>query len=248
MSDLLEFVSRINGFGGKSFTDKVEIFGWYLHENGGKPKFGPTDLLRCFEVAHESKPSNIHSIVHRLSTDRPARLLKDGQGYRLSAAVREQVGKLVNRKTNTAVNALLTGLLSSVTNKDQQTFLDETIVCCNGKAHRAAIVMGWNLAYSHLCDRIFDAHLVAFNANRTKIHPKLPEIVKRTDFQEYGERQVIDVCRTASIVDKSIYKILQERLDRRNMAAHPSAVVFTSAQAEDLITDLVNNVLLNSRL
>ncbi|MBN3791801.1 hypothetical protein [Burkholderia sp. Ac-20353] len=248
MSDLLEFVSRINGFRVKSFTDKVEIFGWYLHENGGKPKFGPTDLLRCFEAVHESKPSNIHSIVHRLSTERPARMLKDGQGYRLSAAVREQVGRLVGRKTNTAVNSLLTGLLSSVTNKDQQTFLDETIACYNGNAHRAAIVMGWNLAYSHLCDRIFDAHLTAFNANRTKVHPKLPEIIKRTDFQEYGERQVIDVCRTASIVDKSIYKILQERLDRRNTAAHPSAVVFTSAQAEDLITDLVNNVLLNSRL
>jgi hypothetical protein len=248
VSNLLEFVSRINGFRGKSFTDKVEIFGWYLHENGGKPKFGPTDLLRCFETAHEAKPSNIHSIVHRLSTDRPARLLKDSQGYRLSAAVREQVGKLVSRKTNAAVTALLTGLLSSVTNKDQQTFLNETIACCNGNAHRAAIVMGWNLAYSHLCDRIFDVHLATFNANRTKVHPKLPEIAKRTDFQEYGERQVIDVCRTASIVDKSIYKILQERLDRRNMAAHPSAVVFTSAQAEDLITDLVNNVLLNSRL
>jgi hypothetical protein len=248
VSDLLEFANRINGFGGKSFTDKVEIFGWYLHENGGRPKFGPADLLRCFEVVHESKPSNIHSIVHRLSTERPARLLKDGQGYRLSSAAREQVGKLVGRKFNTALNVLLTGLSSSVTNTDQRKFLDETIACCNGKAHRAAIVMGWNLAYSHLCDRIFDAHLVVFNANRTKAHPKLPEIIKRTDFQEYGERQVIEVCRIAGVVDKSIYKILQERLDRRNMAAHPSAVIFTSAQAEDLITDLVNNILLNSRL
>lgn len=248
MSDIPEFVSRIKGFDGKNFTEKVEIFGWYLHENGGKPKFGPVDLVRCFEAAHESKPSNIHSIVHRLSTERPARLLKDSQGYRLSAAVRDQVGKLVGRKSNTGVSALLTGLLPSVTNKAQQTFLDETITCCNGKAHRAAIVMGWNLAYSHLCDRIFDVHLAAFNANRTKAHPKLPSIVKRTDFQEYSERQVIDVCRIASVVDKSLYKILQERLDRRNMAAHPSAVVFTSAQAEDLITDLVNNVLLNLNL
>jgi len=248
VSELLEFVSRINGFSGKSFTDKVEIFAWYLHERCAKPKFGPSDLLKCFEAVHESKPSNIHSIVHRLSTVRPARLLKDGQVYRLSAAAREQVGKVVDRKSPTAVNALLTGLLSSVKNKDQKTFLDETIACYNGKAHRSAIVMGWNLAYSHLCDRIFDAHLIAFNANRTKAHPKLTEIVKRTDFQEYGERQVIEVCRIAGIVDRSIYKILQERLDRRNMAAHPSAVIFTSSQAEDLITDLVNNVLLNKNL
>lgn len=248
MSDLPEFVSQITGFRSKSFTDKVEIFGWYLHKNGGKAKFSPGDLLKCFEAAHESKPSNIHSIVHRLSTDRPARLLKDSQGYRLAATVREQVGKLVECKTPAPLDSLLIGLLPSVTNKAQQTFLDETIACCTGHAYRAAIVMGWNLAYSHLCDRIFNAHLVAFNANRSRIHPKLPEVVKRTDFQEYGERQVIDVCRTAGIVDKSIYKILQERLDRRNMAAHPSAVVFASSQAEDLITDLVNNVLLNANI
>lgn len=248
MNGLSEFASRIPGFGNKSFTDKVEIFGWYLHESGGKAKFGPSDLLKCFEAAHEPKPSNIHSIVHRLSTDRPARLLKDGQGYRLSAAVREQIGKLVGRKPPMAMHSLLTALLPLVTNQAQQTFLDETIACCAGKAYRAAIVMGWNLAYSHLCDRIFASYLAAFNANRSKIHPKLPEVVKRTDFQEYGERQVIDVCRTAGIVDKSVYKILQERLDRRNMAAHPSAVVFTSSQAEDLITDLVNNVLLNSNV
>ena len=248
MSDLPEFVSRITGFRGKSFTLKVEIFGWYLHENGGKAKFGPSDLLRCFEAAHESKPSNIHSIVHRLSTDRPARLLKDGQGYRLAAAVRDQVGRMVGRKPPAPVHSLLIGLLPSVTNKAQQSFLDETIACCTGHAYRAAIVMGWNLAYSHLCDRIFDDHLLVFNTSRLKTHPKLPEVVKRTDFQEYGERQVIDVCRTSGIVDKSIYKILQERLDRRNIAAHPSAVVFTSSQAEDLITDLVNNVLLNTNI
>jgi hypothetical protein len=242
VSELAEFLSRIRGFRAKSFTDKVQIFGWHLHENGGKQKFGPTDLLKCFEAAHESKPSNIHSILHRLSTERPARLLKDGQGYRLSAAVREQIGKFVGPNYNAAVNALLTSLLPLVTNSAQQTFLDETIACCNGKAYRAAIVMGWNLAYSHLCDRIFDAHLATFNANRTKAHPKLPEIVKRTDFQEFGERQVIDISRTAGIVDKSICKVLQERLARRNMAAHPSGVIFTSSQAEDLITDLVHNV------
>lgn len=248
MNNLPEIVGRINGFGRKSFTDKVEIFGWYLHEIGRKLKFGPADLLKCFEAAHEPKPSNIHSIVHRLSKERPARLLKDSQGYRLSAAARAQVEKLVGGTTNSPVNVLLTGLLPSVTNKAQRTFLDETIACCKGNAHRAAIVMGWNLAYSHLCDRIFDSHLESFNANRVKAHPKLPQIVKRTDFQEYGERQVIDVCRIAGIVDKSIYKILQERLDRRNTAAHPSSVVFTSSQAEDLITDLVNNILLNSNI
>jgi hypothetical protein len=36
---------------------------------------------------------------------------------------------------------------------------------------------------------------------------------------------------------------LREKLKRRNAAAHPSLVVITQAQADDVVTDLVNNVL-----
>ncbi len=37
---------------------------------------------------------------------------------------------------------------------------------------------------------------------------------------------------------------MENELKRRNSAAHPSAIVFGQYQAEDAITDLVNNVVL----
>jgi hypothetical protein len=37
------------------------------------------------------------------------------------------------------------------------------------------------------------------------------------------------------------------KLERRNIAAHPSQVVIVQHQADDLITDLVNNVVLALR-
>jgi hypothetical protein len=39
-------------------------------------------------------------------------------------------------------------------------------------------------------------------------------------------------------------RILKEKLTKRNMAAHPSAVMVNEPQANDVITDLVNNVVL----
>jgi hypothetical protein len=55
---------------------------------------------------------------------------------------------------------------------------------------------------------------------------------------------VIQVSRSARIVGKSLGKLLQERLDRRNAAAHPSGIVFSQLQAEEYIHGLVENVIL----
>ena len=41
-----------------------------------------------------------------------------------------------------------------------------------------------------------------------------------------------------------LQRTLSEKLGKRNMAAHPSLVVITQYQAEDVISDLVNNVIL----
>jgi hypothetical protein len=55
---------------------------------------------------------------------------------------------------------------------------------------------------------------------------------------------MIEVSRTAKLISKNLTDILRDKLKRRNMAAHPSRVQITQAQADDLITDLVHNVVL----
>lgn len=149
------------------------------------------------------------------------------------------------RPSTVSTTKLLNDLEPKVTNVAQQTFLNEALRCFKQDAFRAAIVMAWNLAYSHVCDRILASHTAAFNAQRKLVYPKLPEIAKGTDFEDYKESQVIELCRGARILDATVCKHLTAQLNRRNSAAHPSSATFTAAQAEDTITDLVNNVLLN---
>ena len=60
----------------------------------------------------------------------------------------------------------------------------------------------------------------------------------------FKESEVIDISKAAGFLHDNIKKILDEKRTRRNIAAHPSLVEITQYQAEDFISDLVNNVIL----
>jgi len=246
LSDLERFVEPITGFSTKPAPYLIEVFAWYLHEVRLKERFQTADIGPCFDEVHVARPVNISTALIRLCAKKPPRLIKDAKGYRLHHEARKELAvRLPQRATSVATTTLLNDLMGRITNPAQKVFLNETLQCFKHHAYRAAIVMMWNLTYSHVLDRIFDAHVPAFNEQRSKTYPKLPLVVKLTDFEDYSERQVIEICRGVRIFDATVCKILTERLNRRNSAAHPSSATFTAVQAEDMITDLVNNVLLN---
>ena len=125
-------------------------------------------------------------------------------------------------------------------------FLEETLICFKNAAFRAAVVMAWNLAYDHLCVWIHTKHLAAFNTRLPIRFPKadLQPIVNRDDFTEMKESQVIEACRSAGIITGSVFKVLDEKLKKRNLAAHPSGIAISQLTAEEMIHDLVENVIL----
>jgi hypothetical protein len=108
--------------------------------------------------------------------------------------------------------------------------------------------MTWCLAFDHLLNCILNdpPRLVSFNAAITKRYPKRTGIVisNHDHFEEFKEFEIIEICQTASLFSKNIIDILREKLKKRNAAAHPSQVVVTQSQADDVVTDLVNNVVL----
>jgi hypothetical protein len=116
------------------------------------------------------------------------------------------------------------------------------------EAYRSCIVMTWNLAYSHLIHWILASQqrLDDFNAAISKRYPKKPPItISHYDhFEELKESEVIEVCNSAGLLNSGVVRILKEKLGKRNTSAHPSSAVVVQSQADDVITDLVNNVVL----
>ena len=62
------------------------------------------------------------------------------------------------------------------------------------------------------------------------------------------ESEVIDICKSAKIINPNLHKILKEKLEKRNTAAHPSTVRVTQVQAEAFIDELIRNAVLGLRI
>jgi hypothetical protein len=177
-------------------------------------------------------------------------LLREKGQYKLARAIRADLDKKYGvHHSVIAVNKILNDLPAKVPNIAERAFLGEALKCYRVEAYRSCIAMTWNLVYAHLLDWILNdtSRLTAFNAAISKRYPKKTglAISKYDEFlDELKEREVLEICSSGDLFNSNIYKILKEKLDRRNMVAHPSTTVVVQSQADDVVTDLVNNVVL----
>ena len=111
--------------------------------------------------------------------------------------------------------------------------------------------MVWNIAFYHLCQYVFKHKLADFNARIPVRFPRkwevvdMPLVSKYEDFgDEMSEREVVEVCNSAGIIDGSMYKVYVEKLNARNSAAHPSRIHVTQVQAEGFIDGLIRNTVM----
>jgi hypothetical protein len=242
-----EFALLVPGLSGMSHVERIRHFAWFVLTYGKRPRFGAADITRCYDKLHIVKPGNLHAQLQQMADKRPPELLKDSGGYRLESRTKEQLdNRYVDRPATIAVDTLLQSLPGKVSDEAERLFLSEALVCFRNKAFRAAIVMTWNLAYDHLLNWVFSNHLAAFNPAIVVRYPKRTgiSVSKKDDFEEFKESEMIEVCGTAGIINGNTKKILNDKLNRRNMAAHPSVIEILQYQAEDVISDLVTNVIL----
>lgn len=247
---LAEFIDQLDGFDGIPPREKIQLFAWHLHVHKGRELFNNGDIRDCFYELHLPDPS-VTKYIPRMLTS--GDLLKIGNDFKLARVIRVALdARYGEAKSVVAVSRLLSDLSGKLPDLAEKTFLIETINCYRVGAYRACIVMSWNLAYSHLVHWVLDdqTRLANFNATIGRRFPKKAalQVAKYDDFlDELKEREVVDICATAGLTSGGITKILREKLDRRNTAAHPSGSTIVQSQADDMITDLVNNVVIALR-
>lgn len=245
MTTLADHVRGIPGFNDLGHTDKIRYFAWFVHEVDGKAFFEQADITTCFKELGMERPSSLGPFMNSLISRKPPELLRSRKGYQLEHRARERLAATYgSRLVTVEVHKLLADLPAKVTNPVERAFLEETLLCFKVGAFRAAVVMCWNLTYEHLCDYVLTSKLIEFNTQFRIALPKAGQIVARDDFADLKEVRVLEVCRGAGITSPSVHRILDEKLARRNAAAHPSGVTITQVSAEEMIVDLVTNVVL----
>lgn len=251
--DIAQFIVSIPGFSSKNHPERIKAFGWFLHMHTGQGRFTAADMRRCYDLAHLDQPKNMSRFLESLTEKRPPELLKDSGGYRLSHGLRQALDRTYGKVDAVlVVEKMLAELPGKIANEGERLFLDEALICYRHQAFRAAIVMMWNLAYDHVArwvmadpQRLADFHAGIAKRNPKKAHLK---IVRRDDFEELKEDETVDIVGGLPDISGGVKKILKEKLGRRNTYAHPSTLKVERAQVDDMITDLVNNVVLQMKL
>ena len=247
------FVRQIPAFSSRNHPEKIKALGWFLHTHRARERFTAKDVRDCYDVAHLDQPADMNRFLRSLTEKRPRELLRDAQGYRLAQAVRERLDRELGKaQTVLVVETMLTDLPGKIADDAERLFLNETLTCYRHGAFRAAIVMAWNLAYDHIARWVLAdmQRLADFNAAIPKRNPRKAHlaIVKREDFEELKEDETVDIVGGLPGMSGNVKRLLKEKLGRRNTYAHPSTLRVERAQVDDMITDLVNNVVLNLRL
>lgn len=247
MDKLESFISRVPNFHSLSKVDQILHFAWFFHEIEGRETMDGSTLRSYFERTH-IEPPNMSVYLPRLTAKKPSQLIKSRTGYRLEGRVRRALdAKYKDAPNFIATSNLLADLPGKMGAGAERTFLSETLRCYGAKAYRASIVMAWCLAFDHLRAWLLrdDVRMAAINAALKIRYPKRTKPLSTLeDFQELTESDVIELCRTARLLNKETVEILREKLKRRNAAAHPSKIDITQSQADDVISDLVSNIVL----
>lgn len=247
MDDLRSYFDSIAGFYQMTAVEQLLTLAWFVETRQQRTCFDGIYMRQCFKDAGVDAP-DMSVYLPRLASKKPPQLIKERGGYRLSSALRRDLDKqLGGNPTVVAISQILSELPAKVPDVAERAFLSEALNCYRVKAYRAAIIMTWNLTYDHIVRWVFaDAsRLQSLNSGIATRYPKKNLIlVKLEDLDDLKESELIEACRTSRLLDKNTSQILKDKLTRRNAVAHPSRLTVTQHQADDMISDLVNNVIL----
>lgn len=245
------FINQFDDFYSLSKTEQIDVFGYFLEEIEKLDGFSPTNIKTCFELSKVKPYSNIPSyLTKNLKAPRgkKPKYLKSKNRYFLNAAYKVQLIKIIpDNKPKGKTSKTLRDLLVTITDSEQNIFLDEAIKCFEINAFRASIVMVWNLTVDHLFEYILSKKLTEFNAvlsTNTDRRVRISSVCAKDDFSEIPEGKFIEYCRQSRIISNDVRKILEEKLGTRNTYAHPSNMTLTESKTIEFIEDLVNNVVL----
>jgi hypothetical protein len=244
--ELKALVSGITNFAGWTHADRIRLFAWVQHSIRRKERFQTADINSSYDVLHYQKP-NVSQYLSDM--ERRKELLRDSRGFYLEGRFRADYdSKYGEHEITLNVRQLVRDLPDKVPDLAEKDFMKEALTCLRHGAARAAIIMVWNIAFYHLCNYVLKHKLAEFNAGFKSRYPKkwqdakVQRIGNYDDFSiDLKESEVIEICKSANIINPNLYKILTEKLGKRNAAAHPSTVRVTQVQAEAFIDELIRN-------
>lgn len=239
----IKFVEEIPQIETLKDGDLIEVFGYYCDVIENNP-FNAKMLEGCFIVAVLSVPTNISSRLIEL--EKKSRVVKSNGNYKIERINRKRIEFEMLKKPKLKQISLSLEKLPSQLQQPESNYVSEAINCLKIEAYHAAIVLMWTTTMSHLRNYVISYKQQEFNsalANHTRYNKKQLQISKFEDFEEIKERDYLDLMKSSNVITSSQHKLLCEKLDIRNMFAHPTTLTLTENKTISFIEDLINDII-----
>lgn len=168
------------------------------------------------------------------------------EGWIITTAGKEYLRKqnYISEKTTLLKNdvADLRSHLSSISNADTLSFINEAISCLEANQNRAAVVYSWIGAVSLLYDHVVNNHLVKFNAESVNRDAKWKTAKNKDDLTRMKEYDFLNVLESISVIGKNLKQELQQCLQLRNSCGHPNTLKIGARKVAAHIEILILNV------
>lgn len=237
-------IDKVDEFDLQPQKEKVKLIAYFYCAVNSLDTFTTAEIANCFAVNNLNAPSNIHREIANLTSTKPPILLKKVGGYAFQRNSKKQLDELfMSNKHSAEISSTLRSIIPKTGSAEQIIFLEEAIACFEIKSYRAAIIMTWLLAMDTLLEYTLKHKLSEFNDELKKKNKK-KFITAKTDFEEYKESEIVEVLKAASIITKEQKKLLDEKLNIRNSAAHPNVVQFREPKVITYIQEMIEEIIL----
>jgi hypothetical protein len=171
--------------------------------------------------------------------------IRTADGWELTSAgstyVSNVAGPLLPSVTPLVVSSLR-NQLSSISDINTRTFVEEAIKAFESKLYRSAIVFSWVGAISILQSYIHKNSLAAFNAEALRRDAKWKNAKTPDDIGRMKEYDFLQVLNAISVIGKNVKDELEVCLKLRNGCGHPNSLIVGEHKASAHIETLMQNI------
>jgi len=132
--------------------------------------------------------------------------------------------------------------LTTISNAQTKSFIEEAISCLEADQKRAAVVFSWVGAMAVLYDEIVNNHLAAFNTEAVRKDAKWKVAKNSDDLGKMKEFDFLNILETISVIGKNVKQELQQCLQLRNGCGHPNSLKIGVRRVSAHIEILILNV------
>lgn len=246
IDQLERHINNVQNFYKMSQPEQIDYIAYFLTAQDRAKTITSTEIDNLLELLDMRKYARLSAYLSENSTNKSGKYVKKDKGYRLEKTVFDEIDKKIkNTPERVEVTKSLQELSELITDPIEINFLSEALNCYQIQANRAAVVMTWNLTFWHLKKYIFEKKLTEFNLVLKKAALKeLTEVIKPDDFDKLKESKIIELTASANIISGNIKKILNDKLDTRNIYAHPSSVTLSGHKATEYMLELIKEIIL----